>query len=41
MREFCTPDSFEIVLDDGKGGELVYTLEQLLPESFGPEDLGK
>ena len=41
MREFCTPDSFEIVLDDGKGGELVYTLEQLLPESFGPENLGK
>lgn len=41
MREFCTPDSFEIILDDGKGGELVYTLEQLLPESFGPEDLGK
>lgn len=41
MREFCTPDSFEIVLDDGQGGELVYTLEQFLPESFGPENLGK
>lgn len=41
MREFCNPDSFEIVLEDGKGGELVYTLEQLLPESFGPENLGK
>lgn len=41
MREFCQPNGFEIILDDGKGGELVYTLEQLLPESFGPENLGK
>lgn len=37
MREFCGPD-FKIVLTDGKNLEL-YTLEELLPHSFGPEKL--
>lgn len=38
MREFCDGD-FKIVLEDGNGGVLSYTLAELLPESFGPENL--
>ena len=38
MREFCDED-FKIVLEDGNGGVLSYTLAELLPESFGPENL--
>ncbi len=38
MREFCDGD-FKIVLEDGTGGVLSYTLVELLPESFGPENL--
>lgn len=35
MREFCGPD-FEIYLGTAAGFE-AYTLEELLPKSFGPE----
>ena len=41
MMEFCNPESFKIVLADGEGGELEYTLKELLPLGFGPENLGK
>lgn len=41
MREFCNPKTFLIYLEDGNGGVLEYTLEQLLPMSFGPESLGE
>ncbi len=37
MREFCGPD-FIIALSDGKEVK-TYTLEELLPCSFGPENL--
>ena len=37
MREFCGAD-FTIVLSDG-GKIQAYTLEELLPCSFGPENL--
>ncbi len=37
MREFCGPD-FEILLTDGTERKR-YTLEELLPMSFGPEQL--
>ena len=37
MREFCG-DDFRIILDCD-GGEAVYTLGELLPESFGKEKL--
>ena len=37
MREFCG-DDFRIILDCD-GGEAVYTLGKLLPESFGKEKL--
>ena len=39
MMEFCKPDAFEIILEDGTGGFGVYTLAQLLPMGFGPDNL--
>lgn len=39
MREFCNPQEFRVLLEDGKGGILEYTLEELLPLSFGPDNL--
>lgn len=41
MREFCDPDTFRIILTDGQGGIIDKTLEEMLPLSFGPENLGK
>ena len=35
MNEFCDPETFEIILADGKGGELVFTLKEMLPTVFG------
>ena len=45
LREFCGPD-FALVcpITDEKGtlSELrIYTLDELLPDSFGPDDLGR
>ena len=39
MREFCDPDSFLILM--GRDGEILAerTLSELLPMSFGPNDL--
>jgi cytidine deaminase len=39
MREFCHPDSFEVILAKSTEDYKIYTLAQLLPESFGPENL--
>ena len=39
MAEFCRPESFRIILGTGEGDLRSYTLAQLLPESFGPENL--
>ena len=39
LREFCDPKSFEIILAKSTEDYRSYTLEQLLPESFGPENL--
>lgn len=39
MREFCAPESFEIVLARTQEDYKVYTLQELLPESFGPQNL--
>lgn len=38
MREFCKP-SFKIYLAKSAGDYKEYTLEELLPESFGPENI--
>ena len=39
MAEFCRPEAFRIILGTGEGDLRSYTLAQLLPESFGPENL--
>lgn len=39
MREFCDPKTFEIILGKTEGEYKVFTLEQLFPESFGPENI--
>lgn len=37
MREFCRPEEFRIILAVSPENYREYTLEELLPESFGPE----
>lgn len=39
MREFCIPEQFEIILAKSRTEYKVFTLEELLPMSFGPENL--
>jgi len=39
MREFTTPDSFEIYVAGPDGAYKAMTLEELLPYGFGPENL--
>ena len=39
MREFCRPD-FKIIMVKSEEEWKEYTLEQLLPEGFGPANLG-
>ena len=39
MREFADPKSFEIVVARSTDDFRVFTLEALLPESFGPDAL--
>ncbi len=39
MREFCVPEKFEIILAKNKTDYKVFTLEELLPMSFGPDNL--
>ena len=39
MREFTSPDDFTILLRADEGKVREYTLSELLPESFGPENL--
>lgn len=41
MREFCDPDSFRIILGTGEEDLRSYLLKELLPLSFGPENLGR
>lgn len=39
MMEFCRPDEFRIILEDGRGGFNTFLLEELLPLGFGPKSL--
>ncbi len=39
MEEFCDPKSFRIILAKSVEDYKVYTLEELLPEGFGPSNL--
>lgn len=41
MREFCDTRTFRILIGLSDGTYHTLTLEDLLPESFGPENLGK
>ena len=40
MAEFCDPESFEIIVAGPAGAYRMMTLRELLPESFGPGNLG-
>lgn len=39
MMEFCHPQSFRIILADAPDHPQSFTLEELLPLGFGPQDL--
>lgn len=39
MREFCDPDTFQVILAVNKETYDIYTLKELLPLGFGPENL--
>ena len=39
MREFCDPDTFEVITAISEEDYITYSLAQLLPESFGPGHL--
>ena len=39
MREFCNPETFQIILAKSETEYRTYTLKELLPLGFGPEDL--
>ena len=41
MMEFCNPKTFKIVFADGEDRQVEYTLEELLPLGFGPDNLDK
>ena len=41
MMEFCNPETFQIVLADGEDKQVEYTLKELLPFGFGPDNLDK
>jgi cytidine deaminase len=40
VREFATPDT-QVHIADGNGIRAMFTLDELLPASFGPANLGK
>lgn len=39
LREFCNPKEFIVIVAKSVDDYKKYTLEELLPESFGPENL--
>ena len=39
MREFCDPKAFKVIVAKTADDYRVFTLDELLPESFGPEHL--
>ncbi len=39
MREFCDPETFLVTIAKSTEDYKTYTLAELLPESFGPENL--
>ena len=41
MMEFCDPDTFRILVARSPADYRVFTLRELMPQSFGPADLAK
>lgn len=41
MMEFCDPETFRIILEEGKGKNKTFLLKELLPFGFGPDNLKK
>lgn len=41
MTEFCSPEEFQIILAKSEEDYQIYTLKDLLPKGFGPENLTK
>lgn len=39
MMEFCNPDTFQVILAVSKEQYKIFTLKELLPLGFGPENL--
>ncbi|MCC6094311.1 MAG: cytidine deaminase [Eubacterium sp.] len=39
MMEFCNPDTFRIILATGRDDYRIFTLKELMPQSFGPLNL--
>lgn len=39
MQEFCNPETFKIILGKNVDDYIEYTLEELLPLGFGPDNL--
>ena len=39
LREFCDPKTFKVIVAKSADDYSVFTLDELLPESFGPEHL--
>ena len=39
MMEFCDPDTFQIILASGRDQYQIFTLKELLPLGFGPDNL--
>ena len=39
MAEFCTPEDFKIVLTNGEEEPLEFTLEEMFPHGFFPDNL--
>ena len=39
MREFCDPKAFKVIVAKSADDYRVFTLDELLPDSFGPEHL--
>lgn len=39
MQEFCDPETFRIILASGLTSYKVFTLKELLPMGFGPDNL--
>lgn len=39
LREFCRPEELTIILEESDGSPLMLTLADLLPYSFGPDQL--